>query len=248
MWINLVISQNLLLLNSTNMESQAEMVYNSQKDLLIMPEYGRNIQLMIREVKKIEDKELRQAHAEEVVELMNRMNPRNKQMEDYIDKLWKHFFHIAEYEIEVDTPSGETPTLDTNLLKPDRVPYPHHKMRFRHYGFNIQRMIDSALLMEDGPVKDGYFRVIGSYMKLAYKTWNKEHYVSDEIIKEDLASLTGGKFRIDEDTALDVLANPTVKRRNKRPNGHQNNNYRNNNRRNGGYRNNRNNNNRNRRY
>lgn len=235
-----------------NRESQAEMVYNSQKDLLILPEYGRNIQLMIREVKKIEDKDKKQAYANEVVDLMQRMNPRNKQMEDYIDKLWKHFFHIAEYEIDVETPSGSQPTAETNFVKPDRVPYPHHAMKFRHYGFNIQRMIESAMAMEDGPVKDGYFRVIGSYMKLAYKTWNKEHYVSDDIIKEDLESLTNGKFKFDADTQLDILANPITKRRNsnKRSNSHQNNSRSNNrNNRGGGYRGNNNrNNNRNRRY
>ena len=213
-----------------------------------MPEYGRNIQLMVEYVRKIQDKEERQAYAESVVDLMMRMNPGNKHMEDYHEKLWRHFFHIAEYEIDVETPTGEVPTLETNFKKPDTIPYPHHDMRFRHYGYNIQRMVESALAMEDGPVKDGYFRVIGSYMKLAYKTWNKEHYVSDDIIKEDLTALTKGAFKFDPDITLDVLANP-VRRRNKRVAGPQpTNQYRDNRRGRGNYRNNRNNNNRNRRH
>jgi len=204
-----------------------------------MPEYGRNIQLMIQHIGEIEDDEERQAYAEKVVGLMSLMNPRNKQLEDHIDKLWKHFFHIGDYKVNVLPPSGEAVTLEENTLKPEILGYPHHRMRFRHYGFYIQRMIKSAMEMEDEDKRDGYFRIIGSYMKLAYKTWNREHYVSDDIIKEDLQALTEGKYTFDEDTALDILAAPVRRKPQRRNNS---NNYRNN-RNSGGrnnYRNNRN--------
>ncbi|QLH30054.1 MAG: DUF4290 domain-containing protein [Candidatus Parvibacillus calidus] len=46
--------------------------------------------------------------------------------------------------------------------------------------------------MEDGPVKTEFVEVIGAYMKLAYKTWNKEHFVSDEMIRQDLYNMTRG--------------------------------------------------------
>lgn len=205
---------------------QSNMVYNSQRELLRMPEYGRNIQLMVEYVRRIEDREERQAYAEKVVKLMMVMNPSNKALEDYVDKLWTHFFQIAEFQIDVDTPSGVVPTLDTYKKVPDILGYPHEDMRFRHYGFYIQKMLKKALAMEDEEKKDGYIRIIGSYMKLAYKTWNREHYVSDEIIKEDLMSLSNGQAVVDADTHLDLLSNPTPSKR--RP---QNNN---NNRRNSG--------------
>jgi hypothetical protein len=50
---------------------------------------------------------------------------------------------------------------------------------------------------------------IGSYMKLAYKTWNREHYVSDEVIKNDLDILSNGRLSLDENSRIDGLANST---------------------------------------
>ena len=79
-------------------------------------------------------------------------------------------------------------------------------------------------------------------MKLAYKTWNKEHYVSDDIVKEDLESLSDGQLALHEGhDSLDKLAAGAGKLDNQRS---RNNNQRNRKQRNGGnnQRNNRNNN------
>ncbi|MBP6824977.1 MAG: DUF4290 domain-containing protein, partial [Saprospiraceae bacterium] len=46
-----------------------------------------------------------------------------------------------------------------------------------------------------------------SYMKLAYKTWNREHYVSDDVVKEDLEILSDGQLILHEGhDSLDKLA------------------------------------------
>ena len=82
------------------------------------------------------------------------------------------------------------------------VAYPHQNVRFRHYGSNIHRMIEKALAMEDEEKKMGFAYVIGSYMKLAYKTWNREHYVSDNIIKEDLETLSNGQLVLEDETSF----------------------------------------------
>ena len=63
------------------------------------------------------------------------------------------------------------------------IPYPVSEARYRHYGHNVQVLIKKALEMEPGEKQDGFVRTIGSYMKLAYRTWNKEHFVSDDVIK-----------------------------------------------------------------
>ena len=61
--------------------------------------------------------------------------------------------------------------------------------------------------MPDGPKKEGFVEVIASYMKLAYKTWNREHYVSDDIVKEDLEILSDGQLALHEGhDSLDKLA------------------------------------------
>ena len=59
------------------------MEYNSQKDSLIMPEYGRNVQLLIQYAKHLEDPEHRQAFVEKIINLMHQMNPQNKNIDEY---------------------------------------------------------------------------------------------------------------------------------------------------------------------
>ena len=87
--------------------------------------------------------------------------------------------------------------------------------------------------MPEGSKKEGFVEVIASYMKLAYKTWNKEHYVSDDIVKEDLESLSDGQLALHEGhDSLDKLAAGAGKLDNQR--NRNNNNQRNRKQRNGG--------------
>ena len=191
------------------------MEYNSEKPDLVIPEYGRNIQMLIRHTQTIEDPEMRQEFIERVIDLMQQMHPQNKKIDDYRLKLWKHVFRIAEYNLDVVPPDGEIPTPETDIKKPDPVPYPSHAGGFRHYGHNVQILINKAIEMEDGPKKEGFILVIGSYMKMAYKTWNKEqHYVSDDIIKQDLFKMSDGKLSVPDNQSLDGLSNANRRKKN----------------------------------
>ncbi|MAW88142.1 MAG: hypothetical protein CMJ42_16610 [Phyllobacteriaceae bacterium] len=181
------------------------MEYNSSREPLIIPEYGRNVQNLIKYCKTVEDPKMRQALAERIVVLMSQMNPQSRTMEDYQVRLWKHFFQIADYDIDVTPPIGEKPKPEDRIKKPERVSYPTKDTKFRHYGSNVQKLIAKAISMEDGPKKDAFVEVIASYMKLAYKTWNREHYVSDEMIIEDLEHLSGGKLKVAHNADLDNL-------------------------------------------
>ena len=208
------------------------MQYNSQKDLLAMPEYGRNVQLLVEHAKTIEDPEFRQAFVEKIIELMHQMHPQNRNVEDYRVKLWQHVFRIAGYDIDVQTPDGIVPTPEDIFKKPEQVDYPKVDANFRHYGSNVQKLIQKAKGMEPGPKRDGFVAVIGSYMKLAYRTWNKDHYVSDEVIKGDLQKLSNGELQLNENASLDHLANANQRRRGNNSNNNRRNNnqsYHNNN-------------------
>lgn len=179
-----------------------DMTYNTQKDYLVIAEYGRNVQLLIEHAKTIEDDKERQEFAEALIQLMNRMVPQNKGVEEENEKLWRHLFRIANYNLDVIAPSGIQYTKEEAIKKPDLVKYPHQNSRLRHYGSNVHRLIEKALTIEDEEKRAGFAYIIGSYMKLAYKTWNKEHYVSDDIIKEDLEFLSEGKLKLEEDASF----------------------------------------------
>lgn len=187
-------------------KERLDMEYNSQMEELIMPEYGRNVQRLIFYAKTIKDPDHRQRFVEQIIRLMFQMQPQNRTIDEIRDKLWKHLYRIAQYDIEVTPPSGIIPTPEAAMKRPDKVDVPHQELRFRHYGSGVQKLIRKALEMEPGPKRDGLVAVIASYMKLAYRTWNKEHFVSDDVIKADLEIISGGKLVLPE--AIENLIAP----------------------------------------
>lgn len=217
-----------------NKKEQMEMEYNSQKDELIIPEYGRNVQNLIRYAKTIEDDNHRQQFVEQIIDLMMQMHPQNRNMDDYKEKLWKHAFRIADYDLRVKAPNGLVPSIADTMKKPDRVDYPVRDAKYRHYGNNVQRLITRALEMPLGAKRDGFVATIASYMKLAYRTWNKEHFVSDEVIKTDLEALSDGRLTLSENTSIENLTNSNTssnanRRRPSQPTNNRQGSYRNNN-------------------
>lgn len=203
------------------------MEYNSQKDELIIPEYGRNVQNMILYAKAIVDDRARQLVVEEIIQMMMMMHPQNRNLEDYRVKLWRHVFKIANYDLNVIPPNGITPSPEDDNRKPDKVNYPSAEPGYRHYGNNVQHLIKRALEMEPGIKRNGFVATIASYMKLAYRTWNKEHFVSDDIIKTDLEILSQGQLSLDELGSIENLTPASQSNQNnarRRPNNQSNNN------------------------
>lgn len=218
--------------------STENMLYNSQMDLLVISEYGRNIQNMIHSIKDMEDDKKRQEYAEAIVDLMHQMHPTDKNNPDSRVKLWRHLFKIAGYDINVTPPDGNIPTPENTYIEPTQVIYPETLRKFRHYGSNVQVLVQKAMEMEDEEKKKEFVMIIAAYMKLAYRTWNREHFVSDEVIKQDLASMSGGTILISEDDNIVVTApmpsqNQFKRRKSNKGGGRRNNNYRSNNRNNG---------------
>jgi len=180
--------------------------YNSQKEHLIIAEYGRNVQNLINHAKTIENDEERQHFTEALVDLMHQMNPAHRNSPEYKEKLWRHLFRISEFEINVVPPSGDIPSPESTKLEPDTVAYPNRDKNYRHYGNHVKTMIAKAIEMEDEEKRIEFAETIGAYMKLAYRTWSREHYVSDEIIKADLKKLSKGVLVVAEDKSLDSLS------------------------------------------
>lgn len=203
------------------------MEYNTEKDLLVISEYGRNVQNLINYAKTVEDKEKRQKYAERIVELMYQMNPDNKNMNNYRAKLWSHLLKIADYDIDVDAPEDSILAKE-DVVKPEVMDYPKGVKRYRHYGRNVLDLIKKAIEMEDGPKKDAFAETIARYMKLAYRTWNREHYVSDELIMEDLEKMSGGKLKLAADYNLNI-GKDDRDNQSRRHNNNRKNNYRKNN-------------------
>lgn len=209
--------------------NRLDIEYNTERSHIRFPEYGRSIQEMILHAKTIESAGLRQKTVESIVGLMIQLGPSgNKNLDDYKDKLWNHVFEIADYDLDVTTPNGIIIRRQEERPKAAPLGYPASATRYRHYGNSIQALIKKAIEMPEGSKKEGFVEVIASYMKLAYKTWNKEHYVSDDIVKEDLESLSDGQLVLHEGhDSLDKLAAGAGKHDKDRSGRNNNNNQRN---------------------
>jgi hypothetical protein len=188
------------------------MEYNSQKSVLIIPEYGRNMQELIKHTLTIEDREHRLAYLKRIISLMQQMHPQSNNAEDSKLKLWQHAIRIAGQDFDVELPEGIE--AEHAPHKPDMISYPEEINRFRHYGKNVRTMIQKAIEMEDGPIKDGFIRAIASYMKVAYQNWHRELNVNDDIIRGDLMAISNGKLNLPQDIFNAPTPPPTPRRRN----------------------------------
>ncbi len=198
--------------------------YNTEKEEIRFAEYGRLIQDLLLYARSIEDPQRRQKTVEAVVGMMQLLHPiGNRNADDYREKLWNHAMAIIGYDLGITPPPGVTIRPVAERPKPERIPYPTTTNRLRHYGQHVHKLIKKAIDMPEGPKKEAFVEVIASYMKLACKTWNKEHYVSDDIIKDDLVALSEGKLQLHEGhSSLDILASSIRKEtptQNRRKNG-----------------------------
>jgi hypothetical protein len=191
------------------------MEYNTQRQKLIIPEYGRNVQKMIDQAVMIEDKDKRTRAAYAIVGIMSQINPGVKDSVDYQRTLWDHMHIISDFRLEVDGPFPP-PTEEQLAMKPDRVEYSDGRIKYRHYGKNIEGIIDKAIEFEDGPEKDALIHVIANHLKKSYLNWNRDS-VDDDTILHHLSELSGGKLKMEEDTKLtatgEILARSKVKKK-----------------------------------
>ena len=116
------------------------MDYNTNREKLIMPEYGRHIQKMIEQVKQIPDREKRNEQIRAVVSVMEILNPHLTEQPDFRHKLWDHVQFMAGFDLDVDSPYP-VPTKEEFTAPPDIVPMPKEPLAAAHYGRNIQNMI-----------------------------------------------------------------------------------------------------------
>lgn len=166
------------------------MKYNTKRERLIMPEYGRNIQQMVDYMRKIEDPVKRQKNAKSIIELMGVLNPHLKNVEDFRHKLWDHLYLIADFDLEVESPYP-TPTKEKLFRKPQPLPYPKIHRKQRHLGKNLSVVIEKALAETNEEKRRGFTQSIAYYMKLAYANWHREP-MHDDMIKEELLEITNG--------------------------------------------------------
>ena len=176
------------------------MDYNTTRERMVLPEYGRNIQKMVDYTLTVKDRDERNKLARAIVQIMGNIKQQYREISDYKHKLWDHLAMISGYKLDIDYPY-ELPEPEKFRQRPDPVPYTNNSIKYKHYGHIIEKLIKKAGDMEEGEEKNILIEVIANHMKKLYLTWNKDS-VSDEVIFSDLEELSGGKIKMKDHKQL----------------------------------------------
>jgi hypothetical protein len=164
-----------------------------EKQKLILKEYGKNIQRLVDHVTAIEDREKRTQSAYTVIEIIKQLNPTWKQEND--QKLWDDIYIMSDFKLDVD---GPFPMPEKELLgkKPQTIGYPKGEVKFKHYGRNIEKLIEQAIEIENDEDQESAIIYIGQLMRSFHSTWNRDNF-DDGIILDDIKTLSKGRLHID---------------------------------------------------
>lgn len=171
--------------------------YNSEREKLIFPEYGRHIQQMVKQLSTIEDREERTRQAYIVVDVMGNLNNTLRDTSDFKHKIWDHLFILSDFKLDVDFPY-EIPTSEQLILNPDKIEYPKLHIGYKQYGKNIRTVINLIRNKENCAEKEAIASDIVKFMKFKSYEYNQE-YPSNEVVINDFRKFSMGEIAIDED-------------------------------------------------
>ena len=176
------------------------MEYNTTRNKLLLPEYGRNVQNMITHAMEIEDRAERNRAAQAIIEVMGQLNPHLRDVDDYRHKLWTHMFVMSDFQLDVDSPY-DIPKPEDLTSKPDRVEYPKRKMRFGHYGKYTQNILENSKDISDEKEKKYLTRTMANFMKKQFLVYNNDA-VENNVIANQLKELSNNELQVENPNDL----------------------------------------------
>ena len=169
-----------------------DLEYNSERPLMIIPEYGRHVQKLVNHCIALESTEERNEMAKAIVDVMGNLQPHLRDVPDFKHKLWDQLYIMYDFKLDAKSPYPQ-PSKEELQEKPEPLAYPKFSSKYRYYGKNIQTMIDVALSWEEGDMKEALVFSIANHMKKCYLNWNKDT-VDDDVIFKHLLDLSDGKL------------------------------------------------------
>lgn len=185
-------------------ENSIKLYYNTEVEKLQMPEYGRNVLKMVELMKTIPDRAKRTAQAAAIVKVMERLNPQVHQQDNYAQKLWDHLYMIAGYDLDIDSPYP-APVPEFVNSRPEQIPLNTRPIKARHYGRNIESILNLIASEPEGDIKTAMIRSLAIYMRQQYLIWNKDT-VADATIFQDIERLSGGRVIVPEGMELSKIS------------------------------------------
>ena len=169
--------------------------YNTQREKLLLPEYGREVQSMVDYAMTLTDRAERQRCANSIVAIMKRMFPQPAETEGYDRKLWDHLALMSGFKLDIDYPY-DMAEATTIASKPEPMAYPMKRIPVRHYGNMMFEVFDKLKTMEKGREYDELVRLAANQMKRDLVDWGHGS-TEDERVAADLEYLTDRKVKLD---------------------------------------------------
>lgn len=169
--------------------------YNTKREQLLLPEYGREIQRMIDHAISLPDKEERLKCAKTIVKLMETKVPQIRENNGYEQTLWDHLYLMSHKQLDIDWPF-DVSQAEKFLSKPEALPLPQGGIRLRHYGKLVSELLDRLKEMPEGNERDELIRLTANQMKRDLAQWGHGS-TEDEKVADDMARLTNGAVQLD---------------------------------------------------
>ena len=172
--------------------------YNTKREKLMMPEYGREIQKMIDLAVSLPTKEERQKCANTIIQLMETKVPQLADSSDYEQTLWDHLYLMSHKQLDIDWPF-DVSEAEKILSKPQPMQLPKDELKLRHYGKLISELFEKLKSMPEGEERDTLIFYTANQMKRDLATWGHGS-IEDERVANDLARYTDGVIQLDLNT------------------------------------------------
>ena len=173
------------------------MQYNTQREQLVMPEYGRGVQMMVDMAVQIKDREERQRCANAIVKIMSGLLPSTTSKEDEQHRLWNHLARISHYQLDIDYPVDIVPQEEVQA-HPAPLPYPMKDIKRRHYGYLIEQALNYAKTLPEGELREAFTKSIANQMKQDLFIWNRDS-MDNSLVAQDIERYTDGKLNLNLD-------------------------------------------------
>ncbi len=174
--------------------------YNTQREALLMPEYGREIQKMVDYAVGLPTKSERYDAAVTIIKMMSTKVEQQRSGEEHLQMLWDHLYLMSHKQLDIDWPY-DTSEAEKFLDRPQPLPHPKadDRMRMRHYGRLLEQTLDKLATMEEGEERDALTSITAHQMRRVLLTYGHGTQ-ENERIADDIAHYTNGRVKLNLET------------------------------------------------
>ena len=169
--------------------------YNTKRETLLLPEYGREIQRVVDYAIGCPTREERNACANTIVRMMGTKVPNATETNDGVRALWDHLYIMGRGQLDIDWPYDMSEAVKITQ-KPQPMPIRKNHVKLRHYGHLVEECFDILKTMPNGRERDKLIYLTANQMKRDLAIWGRGT-MDDERVADDLARFTDGCVQLD---------------------------------------------------